>query len=494
MAGSCGVCGAGMAAGADRCPSCGHVQIADTGSTYGNLDLGPPTGVQAVPLAAEAPLTESGERRRQSGERRRPRATSGALDGRRTQPRAPRKSTPRATAGTPQGVGAMPSGGGAMLDADPLNANFDATAPALELDVEDPRAAAAAEAEQQLRENQRRREAEKKESPAEIRARQVRELANYGPPPTQIWQSIGYCVRVMMRKKELSEQLTALSAQRKRAEDDAQEVLGKMGHKLYELRQDPRMRGLTAQLKVIADSASKVGDVAALGAQKQKSMAKEISGLSQQLDAEEALAKPLRDKEAVLAGQLEEMKARVQQATTLLKKLDGELTAVRAGKMKVDAERFGLMQAERDARHGELQTLGVQMRPLEDQLSVVRNELSKHLRKISTLQGEQAQASSAMQRAEQQQRLSSGSAESHYREALVTLARAALERNLAGLVPEHAGDAADGVIRADKKRKEEDLYRAAANSYDTEMYKKGNTILLGGSAILFFGFAIMVLF
>jgi hypothetical protein len=322
----------------------------------------------------------------------------------------------------------------------------------------------------------------------------VRELAQYGPRPAALWQSIPYCVRVMLRKKELSDELADRSAQRKRAEDDAKEALSYMGHALYAMRHDPRMGPLLPLVKAIVQSANKMGDVEARGEQRQKAMQKELGVLARKLAKQEELARPLREKEAGLAGQLAGFKARQQQAMAQLKKLDTELEQVRAGKLQVDAERFGVMQAERNARHGELQTLGVQMHPIEESLSGVRGQLEKHLRAIAGLQAEHAQTVNVMQRAEQQQRVSAGSAESNYKDALISLGKAALEQNLAGLAPDQAGEAADGVIKADKKRKEEELYRAAVMSYDEPMYKKGFAILLGGSAALFFGFALMVIF
>jgi hypothetical protein len=486
------------------------MQIAGGASTYGNLDLGPALGAQASTALDADPLRDSGTRNRPAGAGKAPRMrrssqTGQTMSGRRTQPRHMRQSRPGggATANTVQGVGASQvaaadptagmhaAGGLKMLDGDPLNSNFDASAPALELAVDNARATP----EPAERESEKRKKVEKrKESPAELRARQVRELADYGSAPQKIWQAIPYCVRVTMRKKELEQQLAALSAQRKRAEDGAQEALGKMGHALYALRHDPRMRPLAPKLKVIAQSASTIGETEALGEQRQKTMKKELAGVARELEKEEGLAKPLREQDARLGAQLDDMKGRVQQAQLVVKKLEGDLDAVRSGKLKVDAERFGVMQAERDARHGELQTLGVQMRPLEEELAAVRGKLQKHLRAIATLQGEAAQTESAMQRAEHQLRVSSGSAQSNYRDALISLAKEALEQNLAGLAPEHAGAAADGVIAADKKRKEEDLYRAATLSYDEGMYKKGVVILLGGSAAFFLSFAIMVLF
>ena len=98
-------------------------------------------------------------------------------------------------------------------------------------------------------------------------------------------------------------------------------------------------------------------------------------------------------------------------------------------------ERFGALQNERDARHGELQTLGIEMRPLEDDLAGVQREVAKHMRAIAALQEDKQAANTQLQRAEQAHRVSFGTAKGVRLQALLSLANAASRSGSASSCP-----------------------------------------------------------
>jgi hypothetical protein len=401
-------------------------------------------------------------------------ASAETLDG------APAPGDARAS---PAGVSAaevdMPHGGGRVLD-DPLAGPVE-DGPALELAVENQRPT-----------RKKKRPVKRKLTPEELRAKRITEIAGYGPAPVKLWEAIPYSVKVMLRKRELEAQLITLSAHRKRADDAAQDALVQLGHSLYELRFDPRLRALRTQFRAVTDSAGRIGKTEAAGAQKQQEMQAQVDALSAKLDEKEQVAAPVREKEAKLSRVHGEMKTRLERSQMALKKLDSELHAVQQGKLSVDAERFGAMQNEREEHHGTLQTLGVKLRPLEEQLSAARAELAKHQRVIDKLAGELRAHTSALTREATKQQVSAGTAQSAYRDALLSLGKTALGEDLSNTCAEQAQEAHVAAERAQKNRAEEEIVRAAYLSYDADMYKKGYTILLGGSGAMLLALLIAI--
>ena len=119
-----------------------------------------------------------------------------------------------------------------------------------------------------------------------------------------------------------------------------------------------------------------------------------------------------------MVARSDELKAMARRADTLSRKAEADLEAVRA-KGGVEPERWAAMVAERDARLGEFQTLGIQLQPLADDLSQVRRELAVHTRAIAAIQDEMRAALGAFERAEQTQRVTVGSARGARIDALI---------------------------------------------------------------------------
>lgn len=376
--------------------------------------------------------------------------------------------------------------GGTMIGDDPLDDTFaqNAAAPALEIDEEaDPR---------------RRRQAEEEPAPRELtasekRALEIARLAAYGPPPANIAGTMGYWVRVTLRKRALDEELAALSAHRKRADDAARDAVAKLGESLHGRRRDPRLATLAKQLEAVSSSEAAIGSVEKAGAQRKENIRRERVQIEGEVKAIESDAAPLREREIELEEQIAEHKANAKRADMQSRRLAQEIEALRK-KPNADPELYAQLRAEREAAHGEMQTLGIQLGPLEDELAVVQDELSIHLSKLSALQQGQQAATTALERAQQTHRVTSGSARGARRDALSALAQFAIDNGLAALVPAELKAVQEAAERRDQKRAEEELLRAATRSFNETAYKQGMMLLVGGTGLLFLSLILVVIF
>lgn len=501
MSGACAQCGSALPAQAKRCSRCGAQAIAAGGGSYGLLDLEASGSAQSAgSLALDVDARPS---RKQAAPATRGTSTARSQTGRSsasaaqkaTQPSPGKASGAHPVAPKPKpaasAITADPNvahGRGLVLGDDPLAESYgDGQSGSLEIEEEaDPR---------------RRFAAKKADSPPppreltaqEKRAIEVEQLASYGKPPSRLFGTMGYWVRVTLRKRELDAELLSLSSQRKRADDAAREAQAKLGEALFAKRKDPRLATLAKQMQAVSSSEDAIGSVEKASAQRKQHIQKERAQLEDGIRKAEAEASPLRVKEAGLIERVDALKARAKQSDGKRKRAEQELEAARK-KPNADPEILERLKAERDAAHGEVQTLGIEIRPLEDDLSVVRRELAVHLRKIATLQQEQQAAATALERAQQSHRVSTGSAQGARRDALSALAQVAIESGLAAIAQGELQAVAEAAERRDRKRAEEELYRAAAGSFDEGAYKRGMMLLVGGTGAVLLSLVAVVIF
>jgi hypothetical protein len=534
MSTSCARCGVSLAPELTACASCGEARVAPAGSDdfqYGMLDLGGGPDLNAVPAPdmlgdpltrrdAEAPrwgvatsledprskaatmvetrgvTSRSGTQPATQLQAPQPLASSSSLSELedldfsapvRSSSSSQRRSAETLLAGTQpvsaasarQPDPAMAYGRGVMLGEDPLNAAFHGGAqPALELaNLNAPKVAP-------------QPQVPPKESAQQRRARMIREIARYGSPPEKLYGAPAYWVRILLRKRVLMEQLAALSAQRKRADDVASDELAKLGEALFALRQDPQVADLSRQIAAVKEAEARAGKVEAESQKRKQELQRALAKLDRDLSRREKHVAPLRARETELATALEDMRARSRKLDAQRKKLEAELESVRA--KGGNPERFGALQTERDARHGELQTLGIEMRPVEDDLAAVQSEVAKHMRAIASRQEEKQAATTQLQRAEEAHRVSFGTAKGVRLQALLSLANAGMKIGLGELVPDCEKAADDAVEKAEEKRSLEEVHRAAVNSYDHKAFSQGLTLLFGGSLALLLLLAVLV--
>ena len=463
---------------------------------YGLVDLEAGSDLGAAP-AIETDDAAVGHGRKSAPKQRRAPATVKA--GTLPSPAERSRSGAKVRSGSGKAGAAVNAGSygtGVMLDDNPFNDAFGGGAadlPSLEIEGRsEPAPAASESALPSLLPESSIPEA-KEESEGERRARQIREIAGYGISPARPIAAPLYCVRVTLRKRVLMEALLALSAQRKRSDDQAQAALAQLGEALFAMRGDTRLAGLSKQLKIVVGAEERVGDIQAKDQKRQQSGEQELARIERELSACERDAAPLRDHQANAEMQIEELKAHMRRVEMQRRKADGELETLLRAKPASDPDRVAALRAERDARHGELQTLGIQTRPLEDDLAAARRELAQHMRAVAVLQSEKQAVVTALGRAQQTHRVSVGSARDGRMQALTTLANAGLKLGLGALVPDAERAAYEAAQRAHQKRSEEELHRAAVASFDQKAYSNGLMMLLGGSGLLFLTLALMIL-
>ena len=487
---ACAQCGSALKAGAKRCTRCGAQAVAAGGGSYGLVDLDAAGGGAAVSaLALDEPARPARKTPGGAASARMPAAApskTGASGARAASPVPKQRATAPAKPMTDPN--AM-SGRGLVLGDDPLAEGYGEGQHA-SLDVEE-------DADPRRRVKAAPVDADAPPPPRELtaeekRALEVEQLAQYGKPPAQLIGTMPYWVRVTLRKRELDAELLSLSAQRKRTDDVARDALSKLGEALHGKRKDPRLATLAKQMQAVSSAEAAIGSVEKAGQKKKQNIENERAQLDDQIRAAEDDASPLRMKEAALVDRIEAIKIRAKQADGKRKKMEQDLEAARK-KPNTDVETMEWLKAERDAAHGEVQTLGIELRPLEDDLSVVRRDLAVHLRKLSALQQEQQAAATALERAQQKHRVSSGSAHGERRDALSALAQMAMDSGLAAVAQAELAAVNEASERRGRKRAEEELLRAATLSFDEEAYKKGFMLLAGGTGALFLSLVLVVI-
>jgi len=509
---SCSQCGAALSAGASVCKHCG----AGLGVASG-LDL-EADGLAGLPSLDKLALP-SRDRARSSatsstlgGGRRGP-AAAATLDGDplgllgnpasarpKPAPRNPELSTTgkrkvqrqraETNDGLPDSVADQAAlyGRGMVLDDDPFNTAFGSgqQAPALELDADE---------RNDLPEEEIDRGPQAPlETPEQARRRELEEIAQYGPRPGNFLGAPVYWVKVMLRRRVLDQELLTVAAQRKRAEDAATEAMVALGEALYGHRDDERLVKLRKLLGAIGEAQGRLGNVDAEGQKRKQNTSSELTRLDRELARLDKQAEPLRQREAALNAELAEIDGRRQHAEMLRKKAESELESLARKGAAVDPELLAALKAERDVRHGDVQTIGVEMRPVQDDLGLVRKDLGKILRQIAVVQSEKQTNITVMDRAASHDRVSRGAAQSARQQALLALANAAGKHKLLGLVPEEGAAARDARARADEKKAFEELHRAAAASFDANAYQRGMIIMLGGSGLGLLSLMIAILF
>lgn len=331
-------------------------------------------------------------------------------------------------------------------------------------------------------------------SPEAIRQRTAENLADYGPVPEKLWQAMAYYVRVMLRKRELSVELMELSGRRKAAAGRTADAYAQLGQSLYAHRQDPSLQALSRNFRAIAQSEDKIGDVVHRGQHKKGQLQHELSKLEVEVQALDRVLEPKRKQEATLMAQLEDLQAQARGPEATLRKIAAEVEQIRAGKKTMDPQRRDQLVVERDGARAALKSLKAKMAPLQQQLMPLTEELDRRTAELEKLEAERDTMQGTLGRATEHQRVSAGTAKASHRDALVLLAKAALEAGLGRAFPELAHAAQSAEAHEQERRREEEIHRLAVECYDEPMFQRGFQMLMGGSIAIFLFFTLLVIF
>jgi hypothetical protein len=176
----------------------------------------------------------------------------------------------------------------------------------------------------------------------------------------------------------------------------------------------------------------------------------------------------------------------------LVRKGDAELKALKVNTDAQSLAQIARLEAERGQHYGDMQSLNLELFPLQEDLAALRSTLSQHLAQLQRLEERKARMLGTIERDHGRERIASGGLYAQYREALRSLASAAIKADLAKLAPAEEQAALEAANRLTTHRESEDLMRAAVSCYDAETYERGWKLLAGGAIALFLLFALLI--
>jgi uncharacterized protein (DUF3084 family) len=363
------------------------------------------------------------------------------------------------------------------------DAQNDQLGPALE--IEAPRAA---------REPERKPAAPTPEDPAAVQARKIKQLAGYGAPPQKLLQAVPYFFRVAARKRRLQAQVAALTLARKQLEHKAEDALCALGEALYAQRDEPRLTALAPQFKVVHETRQQIGSHAAASKRGVQAQKRELEALIQQARQLKQETVPFDARASELSARLEVGRAKTRNLEQQLRKAEVEQNALKGSTQPAALEQIAALELLREAARGELQSLNVELVPSRDDLADVKREIARRADALAQLSEQQQRLSETADRNDYRQRIAAGGALSAHREALRSLANAAMRNQLAELA-QHAlksASAAEAPIAA--QRQDEDLLRKALSSYDHAAYQRGMQLAAGAVLGTFMLFLLLIAF
>jgi chromosome segregation ATPase len=191
---------------------------------------------------------------------------------------------------------------------------------------------------------------------------------------------------------------------------------------------------------------------------------------------------PFEARASELSERLEVGRAKIRNLEQQLRKAELEQNALKASTQPAALEQIAALELLRDAARGEIQSLNVELVPSSDDLADVKREIAKRLDELWQLNEQQQRLSETADRNEDRQRIAAGGALSAHREALRSLANAAVRNQLAELAQQALNSAAAAEAPIAAQRQDEDLLRKALASYDHAAYQRG--MRLAASAVM----------
>lgn len=325
-----------------------------------------------------------------------------------------------------------------------------------------------------------------------LRAMRIAELAGYPPPPQKIQDTVAYCVRVLMRRRELDLAVATVAQARKRARDEAEAALLDFASALLEARENPRLAPLEGHFVAIDRLSGAIGETDAATQEHNQNVRAHFEELGRRIAERVKVIDELRAEELQLQSQFDDLNAKAQQAqaTTLL--VDQEIRR-QATAQPPDPRRMAALAAERTSRQAQLRMAEVQLSPVAGELDAKRLEMAKELEALAELYDAQRQAGEVLGEKAQRQVAAANLARTAYRDKLLELAKAALEEKLHESVGDPGKRARDAVQSVRLKRDEEELHVQARDSFDEDGYRRGLTILVGTSLGAFVLLALLIL-
>jgi hypothetical protein len=332
------------------------------------------------------------------------------------------------------------------------------------------------------------------EAAATVQARKIAQIARYGPAPKKLLQAVPYFFRVARRKRAIEIDLAAQVSQRKRLEAKADESVCALGEALYAQRNDPRLAVLMPQIRAVNEARDQIGSSAAAGKRVVLARRRELDGLAQRCEQIKQQADPVERRADQLTDRIEAGRAQIRGLEQQMRKLEAEQKLLKASTQTTDLEQIAALETQREAFWGESQSLHVELLPLSEDLATLKAELAGHMQAMSQLNDQQRKITEAADRDEQRQLIAAGGARSALREALRSLASAAVRNQLGQFAPAALSGAIASETPIANQRQHEDLVRKALSSYDAAAYRRGMQLVAGAILGTFLLFVLLIAF
>lgn len=201
----------------------------------------------------------------------------------------------------------------------------------------------------------------------------------------------------------------------------------------------------------------------------------------------EATALKLAADEAVLAAEEARLRAKLKRAQALVQRCDIEMRAAEASAVTPDPEKINGFLRQREERAAEAKTIGEQLAVVLADVGDARRALASARGVMSVLESERRSKDAQHQKIDRKH--AKGTARAHHQldAAMINLAAAALEKNLADLKSAEGDRAAKARARTEALRAEIDDLIAADAAYESEPYNTGVRLLAGVSAAIVLG-------
>ncbi len=312
---------------------------------------------------------------------------------------------------------------------------------------------------------------------------EVDAIADFGPPPSNLFATIPYAVLVLTRKRALAKALFDLRRLAQTAARDRDDALIELGRALHAHRDHGALAPLATQLSA-ADAAGRIAGERTTEWERARDAADaQRASLSAKIEQAERAAAPHRDRETKLATQMNVRATDLRRAKARLARVAIELRNLGAAPPPDDARRQ-MLEAERQARRADVDAAQANVDELAPQLADARRELAVMLSAVNDLTEQQRAVDAAQKRSEQVHLSTAGEAERGYHAAVIELARQALARGAAETVASDLARTAVRMERAHETRaREVQLHEAALVAYDKPGFQRG-AALLGGAAFL----------
>jgi hypothetical protein len=326
-------------------------------------------------------------------------------------------------------------------------------------------------------------QAQLRQPPVDVQARQLAAFAGYGERPRTLLQTLPYFFRVSARKRVLGTDLDACTQRRQHLERDRDDALCALGEGLYARRSEPALAPITAQLRAVSAAREQVGAKVAAGKRVAATRRQERDVLLQSAEQHRQQAVPLAARSEELGEQLADRRAEMQRCEQRAQALEAEQKAL---KSSGDPSVREALKAERQTALARVQQLKQELLPLAAAHAEVERAIASHSQAVAQIEAQQARLSDVGDRNDDRQLMAADGAVSAYREALKSLAQAAQRERIA--------DPAGSIVQAPiaQAREQEQRLRQAIVSYDASAYKRGMQLAAGSVTLLLALFAALI--